>query len=91
MIFGWLIRFLVVMLLVRLVWRFLTAGAQGARRQPQVSPTAGVPLVRDPVCGMYIDPGRALTLRHGSETHRFCSEDCRTTFQRERRASAKGA
>jgi YHS domain-containing protein len=91
MVFGWLIRFLVVILLVRLVRRFLAGGAQRAGRQQQVPPTEGVTLVRDPVCGMYIDRGRTLTLRHGGETHRFCSEDCRTMFQQERRAEAKGA
>ena len=90
MVFSWLIRFLLVMLLVRLVWKFLSGVVQGAARRPQVSAAKGVPLVRDPVCGTYIDQARALTLRRKGEMHYFCSENCRTAFQQESRARARG-
>ena len=86
MVFGWLIRILVVMVLVRLVWRFLGGVFEGAARRRQVSPVKGVPLVRDPVCGTYIDQARALTLRRKGEMHYFCSENCRTSFRQELRA-----
>ncbi len=89
MVLGWLIRFLVVMVLVRLAWKFLTGFAQGATTRPQAPPTKTVALVRDPACGTYIDRSRAMTLRHNGVTHHFCSEDCRTGFQQGRRA-AKG-
>ena len=88
MVFGWLIRFLVVVLLVRLVWKFLAGVVEGAARRPQVLPTKGVPLVRDPVCGTYVDQARALTHRRKGELHYFCSESCRTAFQQESRARA---
>ncbi len=90
MVFAWLIRFLVVMLLVRLVWKFLGGVVAGATRSPQMPPARGVPLVRDPVCGTYVDQARALTLRGKGEMHYFCSESCRTAFQQESRARARG-
>ena len=90
MVFAWLIRFLVVMLLVWLVWRFLGGVVEGAARRPQIPPAKGVPLARDPVCGTYVDQARALTLRRKGERHYFCSESCRTAFQQESRARARG-
>jgi YHS domain-containing protein len=36
----------------------------------------------DPVCGMTVDRGKALTTRSGGKTHFFCSEDCRQGFAR---------
>jgi uncharacterized membrane protein YraQ (UPF0718 family)/YHS domain-containing protein len=38
--------------------------------------------VTDPVCGMTVDPARALRAEHGGRTHFFCSEDCRDRFVR---------
>jgi YHS domain-containing protein len=38
--------------------------------------------VADPVCGMTVDPARALRAEHGGRTHFFCSEDCRDRFVR---------
>ena len=90
MALAWLIRFLVVMLVVRLVWKFFAGLVEGAGRRPQVSQPQAVPLVRDPICGTYVDQARALALRRQGATHYFCSEDCRAAFQRERRAPARG-
>ena len=90
MVFSWFIRFLIVMLLVRLVWKFLGGVFEGAARRSEVSPVKGVPLVRDPVCGTYVDQARALTLRRKGEMHYFCSERCRTAFQQDSRARARG-
>jgi uncharacterized membrane protein YraQ (UPF0718 family)/YHS domain-containing protein len=36
--------------------------------------------VTDPVCGMKVDRGKALTLEHGGRTVHFCSEGCRDRF-----------
>jgi YHS domain-containing protein len=37
-------------------------------------------MVRDPVCGTYVVPGRALELARGRETLYFCSEKCRDQY-----------
>jgi Cu+-exporting ATPase len=36
--------------------------------------------VRDPVCGMRVDPTSARSFTHGSETFYFCSAGCRAKF-----------
>ena len=46
-------------------------------RQP-----AGVKLVRDPNCGTFVAPPRAVATRLGGETLYFCSEKCRREWER---------
>jgi Cu+-exporting ATPase len=36
--------------------------------------------VRDPVCGMMVDPATALSAEHAGKTYHFCCEGCRTSF-----------
>jgi YHS domain-containing protein len=43
-------------------------------------------MVKDPVCGMMIDEGKAAgTATHDGRTYYFCSESCRTKFQQDPR------
>ncbi len=37
-------------------------------------------IIKDPVCGMTVQPGRELTAFYDGQTFAFCSEFCRTTF-----------
>lgn len=37
--------------------------------------------VKDPVCGMNVDPASALRHEHAGQTYYFCSEHCRGKFQ----------
>ncbi|TWT32710.1 heavy metal translocating P-type ATPase [Blastopirellula retiformator] len=37
-------------------------------------------MAKDPICGMDVDPNKALQLEQGGETYFFCSEHCRTKF-----------
>lgn len=37
-------------------------------------------LVKDPVCGSYIDADSSITVRNGDKVIRFCSYDCRDRF-----------
>jgi YHS domain-containing protein len=79
-------RFLLVLLLVffvgRAAWRLIEGIVEGAsgveRRGP---PARGVAMVRDPVCGTYVVPTRALKLGDGSAAHYFCSERCLTEYR----------
>ena len=89
MLVGWIIRVLILALFV-LVMRLLMSGLRGTQAgrvgQPSAGPAgrrrtpASVPLVKDPVCGVYIEPSRAVSMRTGSTVHYFCSETCRQTF-----------
>ncbi len=79
-----MLRLLIFLVLVyfvgRAVWRLFRGIAEGmsASRDPQ-APTA-VPLVRDPVCGTFVVPSRALTAGSGNDLHFFCSERCRQAW-----------
>ena len=63
----------------------LLAGiVQGASAPPP--PQAGPPekgelMVRDPVCGTFVLPSRAVSLKDRSGTHHFCSDRCRQAYQ----------
>ena len=95
---AWLTRALLLVLLVLMALRALgrlfaglaqgmaPGGAEGGRDRP------GVQMMRDPVCGTFVAPARALTARDGDRLHYFCSEKCLRAFQSgqsQRRASAK--
>ena len=69
----------VLILIGRLVWRFMYAIFDGAGmlKQPGQREPAAVQLVRDPICGVFVVPGKALTSGSGTATRYFCSEKCR--------------
>jgi YHS domain-containing protein len=74
-----ILTLLLVALVLRLVLRFARGVMQGyAGEQPGKS----VGLVRDPVCGVFVVPSRALTSVADGETKYFCSEKCRREFRR---------
>ncbi len=68
-----------LLLIARLVWRFVHAIFQGAGmlKEPRGREPAAVKLVRDPVCGVFVAPSQALTAGSGTATRYFCSEKCR--------------
>jgi hypothetical protein len=76
---------LVVLLASRVLWRLvggivegLSAGQSGSR-----VPQRGVRMVRDPVCGTFVLPDRAVTMAdHGRSVH-FCSATCRDLYLRQ--------
>ena len=82
---AWLVRLLLAVLLLRAVWSFfagLIAGARGpARRVASPGGRSARQLVRDPVCGTFVEPRRAISEQAGAEVHYFCSESCRRTFR----------
>lgn len=86
MTLTWIIRILVILFLVRMAVRFVTAIMQGASsptpsRKPKSPGTIeGGQLVRDPHCGTYVPIGRALREGSGATATYFCSEDCRRAW-----------
>ena len=65
----------------RLAWRLLTGIFLGMGYQPpSASGRSSVGLVRDPVCGTFVLPSKALTAGSGADTRYFCSEKCRRDF-----------
>ena len=82
----------VVLLLVlsivisRMFWRIVRSfneGVAGGRRESG-GPPRGVAMVRDPVCGTFVVPERAVALVHGRSRVFFCSDACRDKYRTER-------
>lgn len=83
----WIIRFilfsLLITLVVRAALRFFGGVVEGATggggRKATPVPTK---MVKDPVCGTYVVPSKALTASRGEETAWFCSPECQHAWQR---------
>jgi YHS domain-containing protein len=92
------------LLLALVVWRafskFLGGVVAGLNRPRPQSPAArpqsaasGIQMARDPICGTFVVPGRAIELAVGGERIYFCSVECRDKFRADaagRSASLKG-
>lgn len=81
-----LVRILLVILGILLVQRLL-ALLFGTHLRRQVNPGSQKPggkdskrMVKDPVCGMYMDPRLALQLENKRGAFYFCSEECRSKW-----------
>ncbi len=78
----------VVYFAVRALNRFMSGLSQGARGQgpfPRArSGDVPVKMAKDPVCGTFVVPGKALSTTAAGETMWFCSEHCRSEFARRR-------
>ena len=84
---GWLLRILLIVLVVRAVWKLIVGVLQGAGQARSRAVRGGdgpVPLVKDPVCGTYVVRAKALAARAGDDTQYFCSERCRDEFVKTR-------
>jgi YHS domain-containing protein len=71
-----------LLLMAVLAWRFVTTGGIEMLRAHARRPQPGAQLVRDPVCGMSIDPAPASQrAEFGGATYYFCSAACRSAFE----------
>ena len=83
-----LLQLLLILAVVRAVWRLGKGVLEGAGYQRVDGSRAsgrakvGVRLERDPVCGTYVSPAKAPVLRMGGETLYFCSDKCRREWER---------
>ena len=68
----WLVRIIVVLFVLRLLLRAVTGARTAQRRHARI----GGSLVRDPQCGTYVPPARALTLSSRGQVLYFCSDRC---------------
>jgi uncharacterized protein len=76
------LRIIVILLILRALWMLIKGILEGAGygRVGSVPPPS-VKLVRDPICGVFVMPSKALTARSGNETAYFCSEECRRRWR----------
>jgi len=83
-----MLRFLLLSLLltlaVRALGRLVDGIAEGLRggAPPRTRvPQRGVQMARDPVCGTFVVPDRAVSIAVGHERIYFCSAACRDKFR----------
>ncbi len=76
------IAFLVLMAVM--AWRFITTGGIDMLRAHARRPDEQASLVRDPVCGMSVDPATATQRVESAGTiYYFCSAGCKETFDQD--------
>ena len=78
---------ILVAFLARAFWKVMDGvleGVRGTEASPPKrtgAPARGVQMARDPICGTYVVPERAIPLTVGEEQHFFCSAKCRDAFR----------
>ncbi|MGE3179543.1 MAG: hypothetical protein AB7O32_18870 [Vicinamibacterales bacterium] len=87
---------LLVAFVARAFWRVidgvrdgLSGATPGASRGSAA--VSGVQMVRDPVCGTFVVPSRALSVSAGGRQFHFCSTRCRDTFNARAASSGRSA
>ena len=73
---------ILIVIIARSLSRLLQGVLEGAGYTRGNAPQPSVGLVRDPVCGVFVVPGSALTAGTGEATRYFCSEDCRRKWMK---------
>ncbi len=81
MLVRFLLLCLLAMFIARAIRRFLAGVAQGVARPGAGPPADGVRMMRDPVCGTFVVPSRAITAGSGEQVHYFCSTKCRDAYR----------
>jgi uncharacterized protein len=81
-----LLLLVLAMLLARAGWRIIDGvmeglAGRGSRTREGSVPERGVQMVRDPICGTYVVPDRAVALSDGSRRVFFCSTNCRDKYR----------
>jgi YHS domain-containing protein len=73
---------ILIFFVLRAVSRLLRGVLEGAGYRRDTPQQRSVGLVKDPVCGVFVVPGQALTAGTGAGAKYFCSEKCRREWQR---------
>ncbi|MEP7308303.1 MAG: hypothetical protein ABJA98_22600 [Acidobacteriota bacterium] len=83
------LEFVFILLAARAFWRLVggivegVTGTSASASQPRAvrTPEPAVQMVRDPVCGIFVLPDRAVTVSDGRERVHFCSTACRDKYR----------
>jgi YHS domain-containing protein len=76
--------FVLSIVISRMFWRVVGSFKEGlSGRDPRMPrpPQQSVQMVRDPVCGTFLVPDRAVILVDGRSHVYFCSEACRDRYR----------
>jgi YHS domain-containing protein len=66
---------------LRSLWGGIVEGLNQPAKRNSGVPARGVHMVRDPVCGTFVVPERAVSLTVGRELLHFCSVACRDAYR----------
>ena len=80
---------LLALVVLRAVWMLLDGMLEGFAGRTSGSsrvPQRGVQMVRDPVCGTFVVPERAIALSDRGAPVFFCSPTCRDKYRAQRTA-----
>ena len=80
---------LLALVLLRAFWRLFEGVLEGYAGRPSTRsgvPQRGVQMVRDPVCGTFVVPDRAIALSDRGTNVFFCSPTCRDKYRAQRTA-----
>jgi YHS domain-containing protein len=84
-----LLLLVLIIFIARTFWRIVDGFVEGMTGQPRTpSPPQGMQMARDPVCGTFVLPERAVVLVDGRTRHFFCSEKCRDSYRARRGRTA---
>lgn len=75
---GWILRIILILIILRILWRVIMGPIRRPRHERKGAKS--MPLVRDPVCGTFLLPDRAITTGSGDTIVYFCSEACRAKY-----------
>jgi YHS domain-containing protein len=77
-----LLDLIVVLVLSRVFWKLVGRAivAMSRKARSTDAPAQGIHMVRDPVCGTFVVPDRAVTLVEGGQRLFFCSTACRDRY-----------
>jgi YHS domain-containing protein len=69
--------------IARAFWRVVDGIVEGITGKPRtpVRPARGMAMVRDPVCGTFVLPDRAIAVTVGRQQLYFCSTACRDKYR----------
>lgn len=82
-----MLRYILLLLLLvfvaRAFWRVVEGVLEGVSGRPRsASPRrASVQMARDPICGTFVVPERAVTIVEGRQQIHFCSTSCRDQYR----------
>ncbi|HWF85642.1 MAG TPA: hypothetical protein VG222_12375 [Vicinamibacterales bacterium] len=69
--------------IARAFWRVVDGIIEGITGRPRMParPTRAIAMVRDPVCGTFVLPERAISITVGRRQLFFCSTTCRDKYR----------
>jgi YHS domain-containing protein len=90
-----LLDLILILVVSRAFWKLVGGVAAGMQARPLAddprrAPKGTVHMERDPVCGTFVVPDRAIVLNAGREPLYFCSTACRDRYQASSGAHAQG-